>query len=166
MHIQRRRLAGEVVFALLLLAASLFLFWHSYKISGFSSFTSAGAYPMVTTAVMSISAIIILFQTLRVGRVEGEPGQSLIFQFYAHVTPTLIVAFTAAIIGYMLALEQLGFILSSYVFLVISMWLLGSRKLMINLLVSAAMIGFIYVVFQTIFSVVVPKGTLIQGLFK
>lgn len=79
MHIQRRRLAGEVVFALLLLAGSLFLFWHSYKISGFSSYTSAGSYPMVTTAVMSISAIIILFQTLRIARAEAEPGQSLLF---------------------------------------------------------------------------------------
>jgi len=166
MHIQRRRLAGEVVFALLLLASSLFLFWHSYKISGFSSYTSAGAYPMVTTAVMSISAIIILFQTLRIARVESAPGQSLLFQFYTQVTPTLIVVFALSIVGYMMLLEPLGFVISSYLFLVISMWLLGSRRLLINLLVSAAAIGFIYIVFQTIFSVAVPKGTLIQGLFK
>lgn len=166
MHVQRRRLAGEVVFALLLLASSLFLFWHSYKISGFSSYTSAGAYPMVTTAVMSISAIIILFQTLRVARTESEPGQSLLFQFFTQVTPTLIVAFALSIVGYMMLLEPLGFVISSYLFLVISMWLLGSRRLFINLLVSAAAIGFIYIVFQTIFSVAVPKGTLIQGLFK
>lgn len=166
MHVQRRRLAGEVVFALLLLASSLFLFWHSYKISGFSSYTSAGAYPMVTTAVMSISAIIIVFQTLRIARAESAPGQSLLFQFYTQVTPTLIVVFALSIVGYMMLLEPLGFVISSYLFLVISMWLLGSRRLLINLLVSAAAIGFIYIVFQTIFSVAVPKGTLIQGLFK
>ena len=166
MHIQRRRLAGEVVFALLLLAGSLFLFWHSYKISGFSSYTSAGSYPMVTTAVMSISAIIILFQTQRIARAEAEPGQSLLFQFFAQVTPLLIVLFTLAIVGYMVLLEPLGFVLSSYLFLIVAMWLLGSRRVLINLLVSAAAIGFIYLVFQTIFSVSVPKGTLIQGLFK
>lgn len=74
--------------------------------------------------------------------------------------------FTLAIVGYMVLLEPLGFVLSSYLFLIVAMWLLGSRRVLINLLVSAAAIGFIYLVFQTIFSVSVPKGTLIQGLFK
>jgi len=64
----------------------------------------------------------------------------------------------------MLALEWTGFVLSSYVFLVVSMWLLGSRRLVLNLVVSALSLAAIYVVFQTVFSVVLPKGTLFRGL--
>lgn len=166
MHIKRRRLPGEFVFVLLLIAFSVFLFWHSYKISGFESFTSAGAYPMVTTGVMALSALLVLFQTARTPREDGEPGQSLFAQFLHVLTPALIVQTTLAIAIYMFALEWLGFVVSSYVFLVVVMWLLGSRRFFFNLVLSAVALGFIYVIFQTIFSVAVPKGTLIQGFFQ
>lgn len=166
MHIKRRRLPGEFVFVLLLIAISAFLLWHSYKISGFSSFTSAGAYPMVTTTVMLISALVILYQTLHTPREEGKPGQSLANQFFQVLTPGMIVKFTLAILAYMLLLEWLGFLLCSYLFLVMGMWLLGSRRIVLNMVISAASLGFIHVVFQTIFSVAVPKGTLIQRLFQ
>jgi putative tricarboxylic transport membrane protein len=49
---------------------------------------------------------------------------------------------------------------------VASMALLGSRRWGLNLLVSALALAAIYVIFQTVFSVVLPSGTLLQGLFK
>ncbi|MBR0564725.1 tripartite tricarboxylate transporter TctB family protein [Azoarcus sp. L1K30] len=166
MHIKRRRLPGEFVFVLLLLAFSAFLLWNSYKISGFSSFTSAGAYPMVTTTVMLVSALVIIWQSLNTPREDREPGQSLAAQFFAVLTPAMVIKFTAAILAYMLLLEWLGFALCSYLFMVIGMYLLGSTRIVLNLVISALSLGFIHVVFQTIFSVAVPKGSLIQRFFQ
>lgn len=166
MHIKRRRLPGEFVFALLLIVLSVVLIWQSYKISGFSSFTSAGAYPLVTTTVMLVSAIVILYQTLHTPRTESEGGESVAMQFFKALTPATIVKFTLAILAYMLLLEWLGFLLCSYLFLVIGMWLLGSKRFGLNMLLSALSLGLIHVVFQTIFSVAVPRGTLIQALFQ
>ena len=73
---------------------------------------------------------------------------------------------TAAIFAYMLTLEWLGFIVSSYLFLVVAMRLLGGKRLGLNLLVSGLALAVIYVVFDTAFSVVLSAGTLWQGVFK
>ena len=51
---------------------------------------------------------------------------------------------------------------TSYLFLVVSMRLLGGRRIVLNLLVSALSLAAIYVIFQTVFSVVLPKGVLLQ----
>ena len=73
----------------------------------------------------------------------------------------LLVLFTLLIVAYMLLLEVLGFILSSYLFLLLSMQVLGSRRLLVNLAASAVVLASIYIIFQTAFSVVLPPGSLI-----
>lgn len=42
--------------------------------------------------------------------------------------------------------------------------MLGSRRLLLNITVSAGVLAAIYVVFQTIFAVALPEGTLWQGI--
>jgi putative tricarboxylic transport membrane protein len=66
----------------------------------------------------------------------------------------------------MLTLEWLGFVVGSYLFLIVAMWILGGRRIVLNLVVSALVLTAIYVVFQTAFSVVLPAGSLWQGVFK
>ena len=164
MHIERRRQPGEIIFIVLLLAFSIFLLYHAWQISGFESYTSAGAYPMVTTGVMIASGLVALFQSLKTPREPGETGESLARQFWRVITPPLILVFTIITIGYMVLLEKLGFVVTSYLFLVISMYVLGSRNILLNLGVGALTLGVIYVVFQTIFSVTLPAGAWLEGV--
>lgn len=166
MQSPRRRLPGELVFTLLLVLFSLFMLWQAYTISGFESITSAGSFPMVATAVMVICGLIIAVGTVRAPRAERTPGETLPRQFARLLTPDVLVAFTIAIALYMLALEPIGFLVSSYVFLVASMWLLGSRRWLMNLVVAAVALGVIYVIFQSVFSVVLPTGSLLSGVLK
>ncbi len=166
MHLLRRRLPGELVFSMLLIAFSLFLLWQAYAISGFESLTSAGAFPMVAAGVMLISAAFALRDTTKSKIHAGNEGESLPQQFIRQIAPGMLVLFVIAITVYMVALETVGFILSSYLFLLVSMWILGSRKLFLNIWVSALVLAAVYLIFQTIFSVVLPTGSLFQGLLK
>jgi putative tricarboxylic transport membrane protein len=166
MPLRRRRLPGELIFALLLVGLSLFLLWQAYGISGFESLTSAGAFPMVASAIMLVTALLALRDTTRYPRIDREDGQSLWAQFVHKVSPAVLVQFVACIAVYMLALEKIGFILSSYVFLLVSMRVLGSRKWVLNLWVSALCLAVVYLIFQTVFSVVLPTGSLLQGVLK
>lgn len=166
MQTPRPRLPGELSFLVMLLLASLFLLWAAYGISKFESLTSAGAFPMFATSVMVVCALLILRDSVRAPLSEGEGGETLAAQFVRQLTPRVLVSFTLAIALYMLLLQSLGFLLSSYLFLVASMGLLGSRRWGLNLLVSAVTLASIYAIFQTVFSVVLPSGTLLQGLFK
>lgn len=162
MHTPRRRLGGEILFTWILVACSAFMLWTAHGISGFESLTSAGAFPMVATAVMLVTGIGNVVHTRREQPSPRQGGESALRQFVRQLTPGVLVAFTLAIAAYMLLLEWLGFVIASYLFLVASMWLLGSRRVGFNLIVAAASLAAVYLVFQTVFSVVLPKGTLLQ----
>jgi putative tricarboxylic transport membrane protein len=164
MHAPRRRLAGETMFIALLVLFSAFMLWTAYGISGFTSLTSAGAFPMVATLVMLVSAGIALRDTTRLPRADAAEGEGLVAQFRRQLVPAVVVWFTVAIAVYMIALERVGFLIASYLFLVASMRLLGSTRWVLNLVVSAVCLAAIYVIFQTVFAVVLPTGTLLQGL--
>ena len=163
MDITRRRLPGERVFLLLLSLASAFLLWQSYRISGFSSITSAGVYPMLVSATMLVCTLVVLWQAAHAEAEPAAPGESRAQHFLRRLLPAEVVTFTLAIAIYMLALEWLGFVIASYLFLLGSMRVLGSRRWVLNVVVSALSLAAIYLIFQTVFAVVLPKGTLLQG---
>ena len=163
---QTPRAPGELVFACLMLLLSAFLLWTAVGISGFKSYTSAGSYPMAAAATMLVCALIV---AVRAARAEDEPrpgAETVTGAFFRRIAPPVVLTTTAAIFVYMLTLEWLGFIVSSYLFLVVAMRLLGGKRLGLNLLVSGLALAVIYVVFDTAFSVVLPTGTLWQGVFK
>lgn len=160
-----RRLPGELAFCALLLALSLFLLWQAYGISGFESLTSAGMFPMLATATMVVTGAVFVVQSLRRGPADSS-GRGHWQSFVARVTPPIWFGFTLAVCLYMLALSRLGFVGASFLFLLLSMRLLGSRRWLLNASVSAASLAAIYVVFQTIFSVVLPQGSWVQAVFR
>jgi putative tricarboxylic transport membrane protein len=152
-----------LAFCVLLLALSLFLLWQAYGISGFESLTSAGMFPMLATATMVVTGAVFVRQSLRRGPSESAGTRQA---FVAQVTPPIWVGFTLAVCLYMLALPRLGFVGTSFLFLLLSMRLLGSRRWLLNAGVSAASLAGIYVVFQTIFSVVLPQGSWVQAMLR
>jgi putative tricarboxylic transport membrane protein len=161
MSTSQSRLPGELGFMVLCVAFSTFMLWASYSISRFDSISSPGAFPMVCAATMLVTGFISLRQSAR-AKVQVEGGESLVQQFIRRLMPLQLVFLVALIVAYMVALELLGFIVSSYIFLFVAMRLLGSPRMGLNLLVSALVLGAIYVVFQTAFSVVLPSGSLIS----
>ncbi len=161
---KRSRLPGEITFTVLLLLFSGCMLWTAYGISGFASLSSAGAFPMAATAVMVITGLINVVNASRASPSAGEAGAPLARRFVRQLTPPVLIGFVLAIVLYMLALEWVGFLPASYVFLVASMRLLGSRRFVLNLVVAGASLAAIYLIFQTVFSVVLPRGVVWQGL--
>lgn len=153
----RTRRPGELVFTLALLVFSLLACWQAWSISGFSSLSSAGVFPMIATFTMAISGLFIVAETAR-ARPDAERGGWQ--RFAAEITPRRLVVFTLLIIGYMLALEPAGFLPSSFGFLFLAMSFLYRKGMLVNLAVSAGSLAIIYFVFRHVFSVVLPRGWL------
>lgn len=160
MHTSHPRLPGELTFMALAVAFSSFMLWASFNISRFESVSSAGVFPMVCAAAMLVTGLMSLVKTSR-SRLHLDDGENWRQQLVRKVLPLQLVLFTALIVVYMLALEVIGFLVASYLFLALSMRLLGSRRMGLNLLVSALVLAAIFVVFQTAFSVVLPHGSLV-----
>ncbi|HEU0223137.1 MAG TPA: tripartite tricarboxylate transporter TctB family protein, partial [Paracoccaceae bacterium] len=62
------------MFGGLMVAASLFLFWKSYGIAGFSALSSPGAFPMAASAVMVLASSVALVRTFELPAPAGEGG--------------------------------------------------------------------------------------------
>jgi putative tricarboxylic transport membrane protein len=153
----RTRRPGELVFSLALLVFSLLACWQAWRISGFSSLSSAGVFPMLATFTMATSGLFIVAETAR-ARSEAERGA--LQRFAAEITPLRLVVFTILIVGYMLALEPAGFLLSSFAFLFLAMSFLYRKGVLVNLAISAGSLAAIYFIFRHVFSVVLPRGWL------
>lgn len=158
------RLPGELTFTGLLLALSLFLLWQAYRISGFESLSSAGMFPMLATATMVVTGALILLQCLRRRAASADAHGSLAAHFLARMTPPAWLGLTLAVCLYMLALPRLGFVLASFLFLLLSMRLLGSQRWLLNVAVSAISLAAVHLVFRTLFSVVLPEGSWLKAV--
>ena len=73
-EMRKPRLPGELGFCLALLLFSLTALSLSYRISGFSSWSSAGSVPLGASPVMCVSALTVLFRELSKPPPELEPG--------------------------------------------------------------------------------------------
>lgn len=163
--VHKPRLPGELGFASAMLLFGLTALWLSYRISGFSSWSSAGSVPLGTSFFLSVSALMIVLGTLRKPALPSTPGKPVTRQFYEQIFPLRHLLFTAVIVGYMLLLEPLGFIASSFLYLTGASLVLGERRYVHMIVANALSLVAVYLVFQTAFSVVLPIGP-IERLFQ
>ncbi|THF47753.1 tripartite tricarboxylate transporter TctB family protein [Allorhizobium terrae] len=147
------RRPGELVFTILLLAASTFMLWQAYAISGFESLSSAGAFPMAMTAIMVGSIVYVLARLFR----QAAPPH-LLLRMKTEILPRTVVVFSCIILAYSLVLETLGFVIASFIFLLVSIWFLEGGRFKRAMLFSIVSIICVYIVFRLIFQVVLPEG--------
>lgn len=154
---KRRRLPGELLFSFLLLGFALFLFAQAHKISGFSSLSSAGFFPLLATGLMIVTQLITIARTLRMEE-DIPTGSSAALEFRRRITPLDILVFSGMTLGYAVGIEPLGFVLASFLFLTLSIVYLIRGRILLALGVSALSIAIIYLIFRVAFEVVLPKG--------
>lgn len=164
---QALRRPGERIFCLLLVLFSLFLFWQAYKIAGFSSLSSSGAFPLATSAIMILTSCIVFINTLKL------PAEQNTY-FIHHCFPPIIAIVTAFILVYAVVLESIGFILSTAVFLFCTIQFLYRRHVLTTLSITLVSLIIVYIVFRLVFQVILPEGIVpereiiatIQSLWK
>ena len=154
---------GQDLFGLMFLAASVFLFWQSFRIAGFEALSSPGAFPMAVSATMVVASLIVVIGETRKRRErDGDP-----------ILPLTVAIFIGLVLAYAVALAPLGFIPSTFLFLAISTRLLYRSGWLATLGLAVGALVVIYVVFRIVFQVVLPEGifperemmSAIEGLF-
>jgi hypothetical protein len=149
-----RRRPGELAFAALLVLASLYLLRDAWGIEnsfGPNGLSSPRAIPVAATAVMLLSAALVLGQTVRRPR---DSGQSLA----RDILPPVVLLFAALLLGYGLLLVPLGFLPTSALFLIVAIKRLGKRGWGWTLAVALGSLLMIWLVFRIVFSVLMPTG--------
>lgn len=166
MHDKNSRLPGEGLFAILLALLSLGAVWKAYGISGFEALSAPGTFPMAVAVVMLFASIAFTLRTLRL------PKSTTITSFAA-ILPWRVIFMIAMIAAYALAVKPLGFLPTSFLFLLVSMQVLEGGNFLRHVGISLLCLVIVYAVFRLIFSVLMPEGIVpereiiawVRGLF-
>lgn len=153
-----QRRPGEAGFAVLMLAASLCLLWSAYGISGFSKLSAPGSVPMAVTAIMAVSAFIVLIRTLPLPKVEGE-------SLGVDIAPPVVAIFACLLIAFALLLKPLGFVPTTAIFLPLAIKILSRRSWGFALATGLGSLVAIWLVFRIVFTVLMPEGIFPEAEF-
>ena len=113
----RKLRAGENFFAWLMMAFSLFVLTQAYLISGFSSISSAGTFPMGAAAIMVLSMALVLLNNVKLEKPDSDDLKDELHRAAKEVLPRVFLVYTGVIIGYMILIQPLHFLPSSFAIL-------------------------------------------------
>jgi putative tricarboxylic transport membrane protein len=163
----RRLLPGELTFGWLLLAASLFLFYQSYQIAGFSSISSGGGTPLAASGLMILCSVVVIVRNMNSPALEAGWSEAARRFQKEILPPNPLIGYVLIIIAFMAALEPLGFNLSSWLFLFVSfLYLHRKGGLWLATWLSVVSVFTIFVVFQLLFQVTLPEGDWLEPFYR
>lgn len=139
---------GARALAGLLLIAAGFVIAEGVRLDGLASPSSAGAFPVLAGGVMAVSAIAIGCSRVRASPPAG--GHPML--------PGRIALVMAMLVAFAAALPYVGFHLAAFVFLAATIRLLRGRDTLRAMVIAAASVAAIHVVFRLVFSVLLPEG--------
>lgn len=157
------RSVGEIAFSVFLLVFSLAMTWAASLVDDELTLSSAGSLPLVAASLMSTCSLINLLRALRAA---ADFNGSAFIEFRKKVLPNTSIIIVGLILAFIFTLEYLGFNLASYLFLVLSSFMLGVKNRVVLFIIPVLFLGCIHFIFQVIFSVILPQGSLWSGVFS
>ncbi len=144
---------GEYKMMLLLLLIALALFIDSLRSPGFFQGESAGpgSIPQLVSGSLVLMIVALAVQTFRKSYKEGRFGDLL-----HHLFDRQVIVLLVAVTIYGLVVETIHFVPATFLFLVSVMYFLEPGKLLLKVVVSAGTLGVLYLIFSTLFQVVLP----------
>jgi len=78
--------------------------------------------------------------------------------------PKRFILLIISLVGYVWLMEYIGFIVSTLIFLPITMKIMGYKSIVKSLIISAGITLFVYLLFQVGFEILLPEPTLFEGV--
>ena len=150
---ENTRPKGEYKLMLLLFVICLALFVDSLKSDGFFQGHSAGpgSIPQLVGGVLILMIIGLGIQFATKGYKEGSFSDLMHHLFDRDVVILLV---TLTIYGFIV--ETIHFVPATFLFLLSTMYLLDPKKLLLKIAVSAGTLAVLYLIFTSLFQVVLP----------
>jgi putative tricarboxylic transport membrane protein len=115
---------------------------------------------LVTLILLSIESVIT-FRKRKRASLEAAPRPAEPVKEADRRGPAnIVVKFVLLIFLYYLAILAIGYLYASFLFLVVTMWMLGIRKKMVILAITVGTLAAIYIVFVWGFTFLLPGGQL------
>ena len=152
---QQSKIDVGVAVVLIVFSVTVFILSSGYPVP--KSGLPVNAFPRILAGI-----ILLLSGALIMSALKNEKKRPPCFEGFTK-GPKLILIVIALLIGYIVLLKHGGFILTSIVFMVILLLVFGERRMLILTLVPICFVIALYIIFQTLAMVPLPKGIL-QGI--
>ena len=143
---------GERIFIWLLLALGIFALITALMIPNLENLSSSGVFPIFVGSTLILTMVYVLRQSRK--RYATATLRDECRQLPAFVLPITVVGYAGILLLYILITAPLHFIPSSFIFLVISFIFLRAASPVRSVLLAAGSLAGIYILFQTIFKVI------------
>lgn len=149
---------GNVVSGVVLLALSIWLFVmaHALPVKATSA-TGPGFFPKIIAALMAVMSVALIAREWLAWRRTGGMAPPVAWGNWKRMLMVL-----AAILGFTAFVSILGFLITTFLFLFVMLFLLEPVKKTIwkKLLIAAVMTAVVYVIFAVVFGASLPRGLL------
>lgn len=142
----RINLSSEQVFNFLLLAFSCYFLNQAFHITEDSSLGSSASIPIMAFSVMVVASAITLVKSL-----FGEVARP-------EKIPKAIFLVLLMILLYSLFIEQIGFLISSLVFIGVLVFFIHGARLITSFSIALLVVLATYLIFRIVFTVLLPEG--------
>lgn len=149
---KRGRLSGDTAIGLLLICLSIYLYFvtQSFPVGKLSKTAGPASMPRLLIFSMLIFALWLVIQSIRrVPSLESKP-------IPANFTKVLLLL--ALMTGYLLIINYFGYFISTFLFLLIGIYLMGYRKHGIIICTVAGFLLIAYFAFLKVLQVPLPRG--------
>ncbi len=111
---------------------------------------------MGAAAIMVVAMALILLNNRKLETPDVDGFKDELQQAAKKVLPKVFLVYAGVIIAYMILIQPLHFLPSSFAFLLVSMIYLKGSTILKSLIISTLTLACIYIVFQFFFRVVLP----------
>lgn len=141
------------IFILLLFTVMAIMLYRSTV--SFPEMTQGSTANYIRFLALSLGVLCLLELGLNIFRSVKEAKDS----FHITSAPGMFIALLILMFLFAILLEPLGFYIVSALFLPVTMYVLGARKLLTILLTSGGVLLFVYLVFAKLLGVPLPEST-------
>jgi len=143
---------GERIFIWLLLAFGIFVLITALMIPNLVNLSSSGVFPVFIASILILTMVHVLWQNRK--RYAAVRLREECRQVPAFVLPVTVIGYAFILLLYILTTAPLHFLPSSFAFLVISFIFLKGASPLRSVIIGVGTLAVIYVLFQTIFKVI------------
>lgn len=151
-----------VAIVVVILSVSVFLYTFTFP----ESHRSAGvaSFPRLLTGFMVILAGLLLYE-VRDRRGVASKGSQESCSVWDRKVLTRVGIVTLMIAGYVALVRMLGFIITTIIFLLVTISYFGEKNILRLVLVAVGITGAVYLLFGVLAGVPFPSGSLFWGLW-
>lgn len=151
---KKDRYIGNFLLPFAIFIMAMICLYQTFDFPGGDGDVGPAGVPYLWISFTTLFCVILMVQAI-VRKLQPDPVAGNV---------GFVLIFAAGLVVYLMAIETIGYYLSTFLFIVVSMYALGYRRYLTMVSVAVGWLVFSYAVFANLLYIPLPEGPLMQML--